>query len=93
MQDPGRFWRNDVDQDWSALASSEIDFAFSDDTEDLATTYFENGLLDENERNIGWLLSEFDPAANEKDDLLLLGITGFSAGGGDFERQTFLSIE
>ena len=88
VQDPGRFWRPQVEQDWSQLASSEIDFAFSNDHEDLATTYFEKSLLDENQRNISWLLSEFDPAANKKDEILLEGITGYSAGGGEFERQT-----
>ena len=78
-----------MDQDWSALASSEIDFAFADEHEDLATTYFDKGLLDENQRNISWLLSEFDPAAYNKDEILLEGITGYRAGGGEFERQTY----
>ena len=84
--DPGSFWRRQVDADWDALASSEIDFAFVDEYEDLATTYFEQDLLQENQRNISWLLSEFDPAANTKDEILLSGITGYKAGGGEFER-------
>ena len=82
-----------MDADWDALASSEIDFAFVDEYEDLATTYFEQDLLQEHQRNISWLLSEFDPAANTKDEILLTGITGYKAGGGEFERATIVDYQ
>jgi len=47
----------------------------------LAGSYFERFLLNEDERNVGWLLSEFDPDNDQKDMLLLKGITGFKEAG------------
>ena len=44
--------------------------------DELATTYFEEVLLEENQRNIAWLLSEFNPDADERDELLLANILG-----------------
>ena len=44
--------------------------------DELATTYFEEVLLEENQRNIAWLLSEFDPDADQRDELLLTNIIG-----------------
>ena len=42
----------------------------------METTYFEEVLLKENQRNIAWLLSEFDPDADQRDELLLANIIG-----------------
>ena len=38
-------------------------------------------MLEEDKRNVGWLLSEFDPDTDVKDQLLLEGITGFKEQG------------
>ena len=43
----------------------------------LAQSYFEQFILSENERNIGWLLAEFDPENDIKDQYILEGITGY----------------
>ena len=50
------------------------------DSEKLATTYFEEALLDESQRNIAWLLAEFDPGADTRDQLLLTNIIGEREG-------------
>ena len=42
----------------------------------LASTTFEEVLLDESQRNIAWLLSEFDPGSDKRDELLLKNIIG-----------------
>lgn len=46
--------------------------------EELAITAYDEALLDENQRNLAWLLNEFNPSTDEKDDILMAGITGFS---------------
>ena len=53
----------------------------------LATTYFEKALLDEDQKNIDWLLADFDPDNDAKDLLLLEGITGFKATPNDQEHK------
>ena len=45
----------------------------------MATTYFEEVLLEENQRNLAWLLSEFNPDEDERDELLLAKIIGGKA--------------
>ena len=53
----------------------------------LATTYFEKALLDEDQKNIDWLLADFDPDNDAKDLLLLEGITGYKATTNDQEHK------
>ena len=45
--------------------------------EELVTTYFEDPLLKEEERNVSWLISDYDPWGNKMDQMLHEGITGF----------------
>ena len=54
--------------------------------EELVTTYFELPLLKEEERNVSWLLSKYDPWGNQMDQILNEGITGFRAISGKSER-------
>ena len=48
---------------------------------ELNDCYFEQWMLDDDKRNVGWLLSEFDPDSDIKDRILLEGITGFKEQG------------
>ena len=79
MLDPRSYWNTHVDPDWEALAS------YVAKSDELVTTYFEEALLEKNERRVDQVLKNFDPTLNQIDEILFEGITGYKAGGGEYE--------
>ncbi len=66
-----------------AIDEEEDDFAVQ-----LGTNYFEQDLLDESQRNVGWLMQQFNPESDELDEILMSGITGFS-----YKEKTAIQLD